>query len=236
MNIHSFPFGESNLAYLIWNGGEAAAVDGGAAEEIIRFCREQGLVLRYVLNTHDHADHTPGNSRLLEAGFEGSFPLLISPGAARDQGKIFLGQEALHVLAVPGHTEDSVVFFTGGWIISGDTLFTGTVGNCYTGNYELYFDSLSRLLELPSDLPVYPGHDLFDYAVGVIKTIDPGNPYLTKYITMYNKSNLWTTLEAELRVNPFIRWNDSSLDAYRAALKQPVETPYQRFRAMMTIH
>ena len=65
MEIKQFRYGDGNLAYLVYNGKTAAAIDGGATDNILRFVKEHSLNLEYVLNTHDHADHTPGNSSLL---------------------------------------------------------------------------------------------------------------------------------------------------------------------------
>ena len=232
MNIEQFRYGDSNFGYLIYTKNEAAAVDGGAPEEILKFVRDRGLTLKYVTNTHDHWDHVPGNQTLLDkSGAE-----YISPVGLVDQKILQLGDEKVLITHTPGHTEDSLVMGSGGWLITGDTLFNCTVGNCYTRDYETYFSSLEKVLSFPPETKIYAGHDLFAYGVGVAKGIDPDNPFMTEYRKARKREPLYTTLEEELKVNPFIRFNDKSLDEYRKGLDMPLDTPYQRWRAMMTIH
>jgi hydroxyacylglutathione hydrolase len=237
MNIKQFRYGiESNLGYLLWSDSEAVAIDGGAAEEIIRFCDSKGLTIKYVTNTHEHGDHTPGNEKLLKQ----SHSQHITPAQMCSIKILGLGSEQLEAFPAPGHSDDSIVFFfkdeSEGCLITGDTLFNGTVGNCYTKNYELYFDSLQKILRFPPGTRIYAGHDIFDYTTGVMKTIDPDNPNLPDYIAGYSENLLVTSLGQELAVNPFIRFDDPALDDYRSGLGMPLETSYQRFRAMMRVH
>jgi len=232
MEMKQFRFSDSNLAYLVWNGGEAAAIDGGAAEEILEFCRAGDLVLTLVLNTHEHADHTPGNRQLLEA----TSARFIPPGKAASEGGVLLGNERLEAAAVPGHTADSIFFRSGDRLFTGDTLFNGTVGNCYTRDWELYFRSLERILDFPDGFRIYAGHDLTEYALGVIDTLDPDNPRLREYRESLDPGDLFTPLGLEKAINPFIRWDDPSLDPLRFSLKLPLDTPFLRWRALMTIH
>ncbi|MBI9101019.1 MAG: MBL fold metallo-hydrolase [Spirochaetales bacterium] len=232
MEIKQFRYGDTNLAYLIYSGGEAAAIDGGAPEEILDFIKTQNLRLKYVLNTHEHHDHTPGNERLLKI----NSVEFIAPAGLVKMKQFHLGDESVEVFATPGHTEDSIVFKHSGWLITGDTLFNGTVGNCYSGDYETYFNSLEKVLSFPPGTKIFAGHDIVDYSLGVAKKIDPENQFLSLYRSKYDKNLVVSTLEMELKVNPFIRFNDSKLDAYRSGLKMSLDTPYLRWRAMMSVH
>ena len=236
MNIRQFRYGDTNLAYLVWSGTDVAAIDGGAAAEILAFIGMKGLQLRYVLNTHEHYDHIPGNETLLEK----TEAVIVSPQQMCEQKILSLNDEQLEAFPTPGHTEDSIAFFLKvdgkSCLVTGDTLFNGTVGNCYTRNYELYFDSLNKILRFPPETQIYAGHDIFDYTTGIMDKIDPDNPLLPEYRRSYKYKNLVTTLGQETAVNPFIRFNDPALDNYRRSLKMPVDTPYLRFRAMMSVH
>jgi hydroxyacylglutathione hydrolase len=75
-----------------------------------------------------------------------------------------------------------------------------------------------------------------DYALGVAGNIDPVNPYLDDYRNKYNPDFVVSSLEMELKVNPFIRFNDTVLDSYREKLNMSLDTPYERWRALMTVH
>ncbi|MDC7124921.1 MAG: MBL fold metallo-hydrolase [Spirochaetales bacterium] len=240
MELLQFPYGsDGNLAYLLWDGVEAAAIDGGAVEDILDSIKERGLTLKYVLNTHDHYDHIPGNARLLKE----SDAVFYTPAEACS-AEIKLGSEIIGTIKTPGHTKDSIVFtfYMNGrpCLLSGDTIFNGTVGNCYTKDYKLYFSSIEKLLKLASDTCIFAGHDIVDYTTGVVNELEPGNAFLSAYKNKCLERPLFTTLEQELKVNPFIRYNDPLLDELRKKLSKeknmPIDTPYEKWRILMTIH
>jgi glyoxylase-like metal-dependent hydrolase (beta-lactamase superfamily II) len=64
LSIEQYRYGEDNLAYLIYGKKRAMAIDGGAWADILEFLSQNDLVLDYVVNTHDHYDHTSGNDEL----------------------------------------------------------------------------------------------------------------------------------------------------------------------------
>lgn len=236
MKIKQFRYDETNLGYLLWSGSEAAAIDGGTPADILDFAAEKNLELKFVTNTHEHWDHIHGNDELLK----NSDAVNITPDMMCKIKILTIGNEQLEAFSTPGHSEDSIVFYFDdnkvGSMITGDTLFNGTVGNCYTKEYELYFKSLAKVLRFPTATKIYAGHDIFSYTTNIIKQIDPDNPYLTEYKDSYVKDLLVTTLQQELKVNPFIRFNDQALDKYRSKLGMSLASPYERWRAMMSVH
>ena len=147
-----------------------------------------------------------------------------------------LEDSSISVIPTPGHTIDSITFSYDDWMITGDTLFNGTVGNCYSGNYEIYFKSLESILNHALSTRIFAGHDLINYALGVAEKLDPENLYINPYRESYNSTLVVSTLEMELKVNPFVRFNDTSLDNYRRELNMPLNNAYERWRAMMTVH
>ncbi len=232
MELKQFRYGGGNLAYVLYAEGEAAAVDGGAVRDILKFLKKHGLELKYVVNTHGHSDHTPGNRRLLkqsDAFFKGCEELA---GA----GELFLGGEKISIFPSPGHSTDSIFFAYDSVLITGDTLFNGTVGNCYTGDYRLYFESLQKILAYPQETRIYAGHDLVHYAMGVAKKLEPGNEAVDEFLKMYDEQHVSSTLAQELNHNPFIRYNDPGLDNIRKETGMSLETEFDRWRAMMSLH
>ena len=232
MKIKQFRFGDSNLAYLVCSGDRAAAIDGGSARAILDFLESESLILEYVLNTHEHSDHTPGNGKLLKETSAKN----IRPAELCEIVHLPVGAERLEIFPTPGHTEDSIVFLADDWLITGDTLFNGTVGNCYTRDYERYFNSLEKILSFPAETRIFAGHDLIDYALGVAERIDPDNPYISSYRASCNPDFVYSTLKMELKVNPFVRFNDPSLDDFRKGLNMDLGSPYLNWRAMMSVH
>ena len=137
--------------------------------------RRKGLTVTHILETHVHADHVSGNQAL--AAKTGA-RIHIHPAAnaafAHDPvehgQEIRIGNVALQVLHVPGHTPDSIALLvtdltrgTEPWfVLTGDTLFVGDVGRPDFGGEQaaahLYASLTERLLRLPDSVEVYPAH------------------------------------------------------------------------------
>ncbi|MBU2481110.1 MAG: hydroxyacylglutathione hydrolase, partial [Proteobacteria bacterium] len=134
-----------------------------------------------------------------------------------------------------GHTMDSVTFKTKGFIITGDTLFNGTIGNCFSGDLLAFFNSLKRIISLPGSTKVYAGHDYVMESMQVAKTIEKDNPFIDEYIRRYDRSLIVSTLDDELHVNPYIRFNADSMIALLLKKKMPAQTEFDRFKSIMEI-
>src|SRR5215470_730653 len=126
----------AHASYLIGSGGEAAVVDPQRdVEQYIKEAEAEGLKIRYVVETHLHADFVSGHRELAErtgarivfgAGAEATLP----HQAVRDGDEIALGGLRLRFLETPGHTPEgiSVLVFPRGsreprMVLTGDTLF-----------------------------------------------------------------------------------------------------------------
>jgi hydroxyacylglutathione hydrolase len=155
LNIEQFRYGSDNFAYIIHGNTQAVAIDGGAWKEILAFLKANNLTLTIVTNTHSHYDHTPGNDFLLKA----TRAKFLNSATLPDDYKIMIDTEAVMAYRTPGHTDDSVCFHTGNNLITGDTLFNATVGNCFSGNQKNFYLSIKRLMALPDDTKIYAGHD-----------------------------------------------------------------------------
>ncbi len=167
------------LSYLIGcsQAGQAAIVDPGRdrVDDYVAMARRKGLTVSDILETHVHADHVSGNQAL--AAKTGA-RIHIHPAAnaafAHDPvehgREIRIGNVALQVLHVPGHTPDSIALLvtdlsrgTEPWfVLTGDTLFVGDVGRPDFGGEQaaasLYASLTERLLRLPDSVEVYPAH------------------------------------------------------------------------------
>jgi len=178
-----------NNVYLVYDADakEAALVDTSlSAAKVLPRLRELGLALRFILNTHGHADHVADNAAVakatgakigiheadahrLEAVAREVCPYLSAPPPPskadlllKEGSVVKVGSIALRVIHTPGHTEGSVCLQVpeAGCVFSGDTLLAGTFGTTdgAGGSPARMWRSLSRLHEAPPDTRVLPGH------------------------------------------------------------------------------
>ena len=159
-----------NFSYVIADetAREAAVVDSSYnSGEIMRILKLQNLILKYIINTHSHSDHTVGNEELrslLGAKTVGHLSSRIDVDLTVEQGSVLcVGGVSIEIIHTPGHTPDSICLLVDKMkLLTGDTLFVGECGRTDLpgGNSRAMYDSLfSKLLKLEDSVEVYPGHD-----------------------------------------------------------------------------
>jgi hydroxyacylglutathione hydrolase len=188
--IRAFPTGgDRNFGYLIADETSRKAVvidpsyDPGT---IVRFARNEGFDIAYAFNTHDHHDHTNGNAQFERE--TGVAPLKfgdIDPatGATVEHEASFpLGKLSVRIIHTPGHTHDSICFHIGDAVFTGDTLFVGKVGGTDFGDGARaeYASLHERLLTLPGETHVFPGHDVGVQPSSTIQHERETNPFLLR--------------------------------------------------------
>jgi glyoxylase-like metal-dependent hydrolase (beta-lactamase superfamily II) len=168
-------------AYLLGCGtlGTCAVVDPRAddIDSYVSFAAAKKMRITHVVDTHVHADHRSGG-RGLAARVGAPYLLHESADVAhafpplRDGQELELGNTRIKVLHTPGHSPDSVCLLVTDlkrgadpwFLLTGDTLFVGAVGRPdlpgrARENASDLFDSIhTKLLMLPGDLEIYPGH------------------------------------------------------------------------------
>ena len=165
---------------------EAAIIDpGGNEDAILGYCRDNNLQVKYIIDTHGHPDHVCGNGRLKEETgakivmhredaiffwqpeVQEYFSMLGLPESPKpdvlvnDGDTITIGEEELKVIHTPGHTPGGICLYSKPDCFTGDTLFVGGVGRTdFPGGstQELMQSIKERLLTLPPDTVVWPGH------------------------------------------------------------------------------
>jgi sulfur dioxygenase len=127
----------------------------------------EGLRLRYVLETHTHADHITGSSLLRErTGAKAAVPLACGMVTAdlqlEDGEELHFGGESIRALHTPGHTAGSMSYRWRDCVFTGDSLLIGGCGRAdfQSGDAGALYDSITqRLFTLPDATLVFPGHD-----------------------------------------------------------------------------
>lgn len=190
MFIYQFTFGplETNAIFIGCNKTKKAAVIDpalGSCTALLTKAKELGLTIEKILLTHSHWDHFADaytlkektkallyihflDAKNLEHPGSDRIPLFfpihpVVPDHFLKEGEdILVGELRLQVLHTPGHSPGSVCFYLKEQkvLISGDTLFQGSIGNLQlpTAKADHMWDSLEKLAKLPAETRVIPGH------------------------------------------------------------------------------
>jgi glyoxylase-like metal-dependent hydrolase (beta-lactamase superfamily II) len=159
----------ANMSYIVAEGpgGPAAVIDPtGELSRITGVIEAEGLRVLYILTTHSHPDHTSGNGKLAaETGAKIAAHRLASMKkdiTLEDGAVLRVGALEVRALHTPGHSRDGMCYLVGDKLFTGDTLFVGECGRTDMpgGDAGALYDSLfNRLLKLPDQTEVFPGHD-----------------------------------------------------------------------------
>lgn len=169
----------SEAAYYIESEGEVAIIDPlRDTEEYIKLAKENNAGIKYIFETHFHADFVSGH---IDLSKQTGAPIIYGPGAvtnyevhnAKDNEIFKLGKITIQVLHTPGHTLESSCYLLRDEndkphaIFTGDTLFVGDVGrpDLSSGNMTsaelagIMYDTIqNKILPLADDVIVYPAH------------------------------------------------------------------------------
>lgn len=231
MRIKQFGYSADNLGYLLYGERSAVAIDGGAYQKMLSFLQKHGLELKIITNTHSHGDHTCGNRELASAT-DAEF---IDAGELPSKGSLELEGSRIDIIHTPGHTADSVCFYSAGILISGDTLFNGKVGRCFTGDIRGFYKSIGKLLELPGGTLVYGGHDYVEEYLDFARMVEPSNSFIDDYLRRYDPAFVFASLEDEMKVDPFLRLAEPAVVSFLSGRDLPASTEYQRWESLMSL-
>jgi glyoxylase-like metal-dependent hydrolase (beta-lactamase superfamily II)/rhodanese-related sulfurtransferase len=180
------------LSYLV--GCEqtcAGAIVDPALELLDRYAAlatEKGLRVRYVLDTHTHADHFSAARELArQLGARIVMHRLASAPFADirvdDGERLVIGELRLRVIHTPGHTDDSICLVLPDRVLTGDTLLIGGTGrtDLPTGDPEVLHESLfGKVLRLDDGLRIFPAHDYKGRASSTLGAEKRENPRLQR--------------------------------------------------------
>ena len=208
----------STYTYIIASakGREAMIIDP-VIENVggyIKLLKELDLKLVKVIDTHIHADHVTGASKLREITKCSTIMGDHTPAETveikvKDDEYINLDNLKIRAMYTPGHTSDSYSFLMNNYLFSGDTLLINGTGRTdfQNGNSKDAYNSIfNKLLKLPDETLLYPAHDYKGEKVSTIGKEKKYNPRLQvdsvdEYIEIMNNLNLKKPISIEENIS-----------------------------------
>ena len=180
------PYSFGSNTYVLISGTHAFAVDPSlSVDALLSVLDANGAKLEGILLTHGHFDHTvsvdtlrkqtaaplyihESDAEMLTDGHKSAYYTFFGRDCVHGKAErllangnvLTLGDEQIKVIHTPGHSKGSVCYLTDDFLVTGDTLFSDTVGRCdlWGGNEGELKHSLEVLRGFPSTLTIYPGH------------------------------------------------------------------------------
>jgi glyoxylase-like metal-dependent hydrolase (beta-lactamase superfamily II) len=184
---------------------EAVLIDSvnTQSERDSNLIKELGLDLKFLFETHVHADHITGVS-LLKDKFPNAKSVVSKDGGTKctdiyidDNDEIKFGELCIKVISTPGHTNGCVSYYIENMVFTGDTLFIRGSGRTdfQQGSSENLYNSVTqKLFNLPDETIVYPGHDYKGLSSSTIWEEKKFNPRFSKtkeeFFEIMNNLNL----------------------------------------------
>ena len=213
-----------NYIWTLIKDEEVTVVDPGDSEPVITLLQEKNLTLSNVIITHHHFDHTGGIKKLSEiydcdiyGPSEGHIQGINKP--IKDNQEFVISNTVFKAFATPGHTLDHLSYFVDQenepFLLSGDTLFSGGCGRLFEGTPLQMYESLSKFTSLPINTKVYCTHEYTESNLKFALAVEPNNTDIKEKFSevvklrSQDKETVPSTIGEELKVNPFMRCNES---------------------------
>jgi len=175
-----FDYDTWTYTYILWDKTtlEAAIIDSVLenAQRDANHLKELGVAVKYLLETHIHADHITGAGKLRNQ-VGGQLVVHKNSGSEcadilAEEGDIFyLGEHPINVIHTPGHTNNDISYHIEGAVFTGDTLLVRDCGRTdfqLGSNQAMYASLTQKLFTLPEETLVFPAHDYKGFSQSTI--------------------------------------------------------------------
>ncbi len=161
----------STYTYLLADSNTKEAIIIDAVDETkqrdIGLIKELGLDLKYIIETHVHADHITSSCPLKQKFTKAQIvlgdanPIACADVLMKDGDSLEFGAHKIVAMTTPGHTDGCMSYVVDDKVFTGDALLIRSCGRCdfQGGSAEKLFDSIQKIFTLPDETYVYPAHD-----------------------------------------------------------------------------
>jgi len=178
---------DRNFSYILVDRttNKAAVIDPiKNNQELINEIKKYNV--KFIINTHSHIDHIEGNEELKSLTgakiIQHKLSNVKHDISIKDNQEIKLGHLTIKFLHTPGHSKDHICVWVEDNLFTGDLLFVekiGGTGPFFKGsNPEEQFESLHKIMKLPENIKIFPGHDYGIKLSSTIKHEKETNPFL----------------------------------------------------------
>lgn len=207
LRVRQFTAG-SCYSYILESRSESIIIDPHVSlrNEYLRYLRKNKLVLKYIVDTHTHADHFSLAASLKK---EFNTPVVMHERAVSevadsrigDNSELVIGSAKIKAIYTPGHTDDAISLYGEGRLFSGDVLLIESIGRTdfQNGSPEAMFDTLQRLKSLPEKTLLFPGHDYRERHSSILFREKKKNPYFKET----DKGNFTHHVRSKVAPKPF---------------------------------
>ena len=241
LKIEAIPaFSDNYIWAIIGPGRQLALVDPGDAKVCQTYIDQHQLDLKHILITHRHLDHIGGLAHFSTKEEVDVYGPLLNDvtHCLADGDRITLFDQALvlHVMAIPGHTNEHIAYYNDRLIFCGDTLFSGGCGRISDNDAQTLFASLNKINQLDGDTLIYCAHE---YTLNNLKFAHHVLPHdkiiaealaHTTTLRENHKITLPSTLSEQRQFNPFLRCHEPQIIAHLATMHADIKSPLDAFR------
>lgn len=224
LNIIPIPAFDDNYIWLLHNTRHAVVVDPGDAAPVIATLKALNLTLTAILITHHHSDHIDGVSSLLAyravpvyAPKYENYNFEHIKLAENDEITLPEIAQSFRVIWLPGHTLGHIAYVNDDYLFCGDVIFGAGCGRLFEGTSSQLFNSLNRLKSLKGSTKIFCTHEYTAKNIAFALSLEPKNADLlarqqqVQALRNQHLPSLPSTIDLELRTNPFLRCDQTAI-------------------------